>query len=376
MNKKIISAVVLMIAIIGTVVFLNSRKEPTSSKGGPVTFSAILPLTGPLSHIGENEKIGMSLALEDAKAAGIANLAFNFEDSTGKGPAAVSILQKRLSVNADRFFIVATTGPVLATLPILRDQTDDKLLIAQTMYPRVTTGYPFAFRLFPSSQQEAELLAKQAIAAGQKKVAALHVQNEWGTESVAVFRKALESAGGTMTTTETYTLADKDFRTILDKILSTNPDVLLIYAYPDTFPVVMKQFAEIGKSLPILANSDFAIGSITKEIPANILANTIFPAPRYLYDMHNPAITKFNERVKAAGHTPNFDIATFYDMTMILNGAVAKAKERTPSGVRDALLAMFPYDGVTGHMEISGERELSVEFALSKWVDGELQPIK
>ena len=376
MNKKLTSAVILAVVVIGAVVFLNSRKTPDSLAVSPVSFSAILPLTGPLSHIGENERIGMTLALEDAQATGKTNLAFNFEDSSGKGPTAVSILQKRLSVNGDRYFIVATTGPVLATLPILRDQKDDTLLISQTMFPRVTAGYPFAFRLFPSSQQEAELLAKHAIAAGQKRVAVLHVQNEWGTESVAVFRKALESAGGTITATETYTLADKDFRTVLAKILGTNPDVLLIYAYPDTFPVVMKQFAEMGKLLPILANSDFAIGSIIKEIPAEILANTIFPAPRYLYDTHNPAITRFNERVKAAGHTPNFDIATFYDMTMILNGAVTKSKERTPTGVREALLAMFPYDGVTGHMELSGERELTVEFALSKWVNGELQPLK
>ncbi|MEQ1741621.1 MAG: ABC transporter substrate-binding protein [Candidatus Nitrotoga sp.] len=375
-KQKNIFIIVAVIAIIGAVAFFLTGKNKVSDANAPVAFTAILPLTGPLAHLGENEKIGMTLALEDGRANGLGNLSFNYEDSAGKGQTAVTAAQKRLSVNGDRFFIVATTGPVLATLPVFRDLPEDKLVISQTMYPKVNTGYPFSFRLFPSSQQEAELLAKHAIGAGQKKIAALHIQNEWGTESVAIFRKALEAAGGTLTTEESFTFADKDFRTILAKILSTGPDAILIYAYPDNFPAIMKQFAEMGKPLPILANSDFAIGSIVKDIPPEILATTVFPAPRFLNDVANPAIVQFNQRVRSAGHEPNFDIASFYDMTMILQKATAKAKDRSVSGLRDALVTVFPYDGVTGHMELTADRELVVEFALSKWVNGQLQQIK
>ena len=374
-QKTIFIGIAAVVILAASVLFLTGKNNVTNTNA-PIAFTAILPLTGPLSHLGENEKIGMTLALEDGRASGLGNLSFNFEDSAGKGPTAATVTQKRLTVNGDRFFIVATTGPVLATLPIFRDLSEDKLVISQTMYPRVTAGYPFSFRLFPSSQQEAELLAKHAIGAGQKRVAALHIQNEWGTESVAVFRKALEAAGGTLTTAETYTFADKDFRTILAKIMSTGPDAILIYAYPDNFPVIMKQFAEMGKPLPILANADFAIGTIVKDIPPGILATTVFPAPRYLNDAGNPAIVQFNQRVRAAGHEPNFDIATFYDMTMILQKAAAKAKDRSVSGLRDALATAFPYDGVTGHMELTVDRELVVEFALSKWVNGQLQQLK
>lgn len=63
-------------------------------------------------------------------------------------------------------------------------------------------------------------------------------------------------------------------------------------------------------------------------------------------------------------------------MTMILQKAAAKAKDRSANGLRDALATVFPYDGVTGHMELTPDRELVVEFALSKWVNGQLQQLK
>ena len=375
LKKKYIFIIVAILMIMGAGFFFNEKKGiPDTS--APVTFTAILPLTGPLAHLGENEKIGMTLALKDGRASGLGNVSFNFEDSAGKGQTAVTVAQKRLSVDGDRYFIVATTGPVLATLPIFRALPDDKLVISQTMYPKVNTGHPFSFRLFPSSEQEAKLLANYAKTSGHKKIAALHIQNEWGTESVTIFRKAIEAEGGALTTTETFTFGDKDFRTVLTKMLATGPDAILIYAYPDNFRVIMKQLAEMGKPLPILANADFAIGSIVKDIPPEVLGNTVFPAPRFLNDTANPSIVKFNERVRAAGHEPNFDIAAFYDMTMILQKAALASKDRTPASFRDALTAVFPYDGVTGHMELTAERDLAVEFMLSKWVGGKLQQIK
>jgi ABC-type branched-subunit amino acid transport system substrate-binding protein len=110
---------------------------------------------------------------------------------------------------------------------MLRDTAGDKVVIAQTMYPGATVGYPFAHRLFPSSKQEAELLATHAAAQGLSRVAILHVKNEWGLESAAVFRKTLEAKAGQIVATEMYTFADKDFRPMLNKLIATSPQAIL-----------------------------------------------------------------------------------------------------------------------------------------------------
>lgn len=379
-NKILIVGVLVVGVALGGYVFSKkpaSNPDATSnnsaSKVGVIEFSAILPLTGPLAHLGENEKIGMTLALDDIKERGTPHLAFQFEDSQGKGPTTVTVARKQWDVDGRRFFVVATTGPALAALPMFRDATDDKVVISQTMYPDVTKGYPFAFRLFASSRQEAQLLANHAADSGYKRAAILHIQNEWGTESSSIFRSTFESRGGQVSGKETYTFADKDYRPVLAKLVASKPDVILLYAYPDNFPTILKQLAEMGQVIPVLANADFALPSIVKDVPAEFLAKTVFPAPRYFYDTKNEKITRFNEQVQKKGHVPNFDIATFYDMTMILQQAASKAEDATPAAFRAALTKVFPYDGVTGHMEISDERELKVELALSHWVNGEIQ---
>ncbi len=244
------------------------------------------------------------------------------------------------------------------------------------MYPLASKEYPFAFTIFPSSEQEATLLADYALKSGYKKIATLHIRNDWGTRSIQSFTAAINNGGGSVTTTESYTFADKDFRTILSKIISAKPDALLIYAYPSTFPTILKQYAELGNPIPLLANANFANGDTVKDIPEHLLGTTVFPAPGYSYGANNPKIIKFNERVKAAGHTPNFDIAVFYDMTMILYKAVIKAEDRSPAGVRKELKSLFPYDGITGHMELTPDRGLIVDFLLSRWVNGKLEPIQ
>lgn len=374
MNKKTLLVAILLVgAIVGGYLFIE--KPASKSSGGTIEFSAILPLTGPLANLGENERIGMTLALDDIKEKGTPRLAFQFEDSQGKGPTSVTVARKNWDVDGRRYFIVATTGPALATLPMFRDVKEDKVVISQTMYPDVTKGYPFAFRLFGSSRQEAQLLANHAADSGYKRAAILHIQNEWGAGSAAIFRSTFEGRGGAVSGTETYTFADKDYRLVLGKLVAGKPDVLLLYAYPDNFATILKQLAETGHAIPVLANADFAIPSIVKDVPADFLVKTVFPAPRYFYDSKSEKIVRFNEQVRQKGHVPNFDIATFYDMTMILQQAASKAEDNSPAAFRAALTKVFPYDGVTGHMELSEDRELKVEFALSRWVNGEIQVI-
>ena len=366
----------LILLLPGIAISAGMKPGNPPAQKPPVQVVAVIPETGPLADIGETEKLGITLALEDAEANGSKALTMHYEDSNGKGPAAVSAVQKRLNFDKDRFFIITTTTPVLATLPLFRDLKDDVFVLAQTMYPHASLGFPFSFTIYPSSQQEVTLLADYALRKGYKKVAVLAIQNDWGTRSAQSFKEILNSGGGIVTAIESYTFADKDFRTILKKVLDTKPDAILIYAYPSTFPTILKQYSELGSPVPLLANADFAIGTIIKDIPDQVLGNTVFPAPRFVYGKDNPAIIKFNDRVKKSCHTPTFDIAAFYDMAMILNKAVNNAKERTPASVREALIALFPYEGITGHMELTPERGLTVDYVLSRWVNGNLEPIR
>jgi len=166
MKKRIISIVLALIMIAVLIIYLGNNRRISENNSGLIEFSALLPLTGPLSSIGDDERIGMTLALEDISSNNNQKISFGFYDSQGKGNVAVSIIQKQWNINKDRFFITTTTGPTLSTLPIFDDYDESKIVITQTMYPEVTQNHPYAFRLFPSSSQEARMLANYAIRTG------------------------------------------------------------------------------------------------------------------------------------------------------------------------------------------------------------------
>ncbi len=374
-NPKLLIAAVALVGI-AAVILLAREKRKVEPVKPPVEITAVLPLTGPLADLGENERTGMMLALADLDTKGQRRISFRFEDSQGKGATAVTIVQKAWNIDNQRIFVIATTGPALATIPFFKDHKEDKVVIAQTMYPNVTKDLPFVFRLFPSSAQEAALLADHAIKSGRQKVAILHINNEWGVESVGIFRKRLEASGAVVSAIETFSFGDKDFRTMLGKLAATKPDAVLIYSYPDFFPTILDQYKALGLTYPVLANTDFAVGNIQNRVPAEVLAKTVFPAPRYFYEADTPEIRDFNQRVTAAKHHPNFDIATFYDMTMILNKAAELAEDGSPASFSAALNRALPYHGITGDIKSAGNRDVEVNFSLARWHDGRLELIK
>ena len=80
MKNKILLITVLVVGVV-----LGGCEKPASNpdvgaKVGVINFSAILPLTGPLANLGENERTGITLALDDTKERGTTHLAFQFDD--------------------------------------------------------------------------------------------------------------------------------------------------------------------------------------------------------------------------------------------------------------------------------------------------------
>ena len=376
MKKRTIIIISLLVIAAIAIIFLCTDYRSQKDVPSIIEFTALLPLTGPLSQIGDDERTGMTLAIEDLATEKKQKISFVFNDSQGKGAASVSAVQKEWNINNRRFFITTTTGPTLSTLPIFDGYQENKVVITQTMYPEVTKNHPYAFRLFPSSSQEAMMLADYVINTANKKVAILHINNEWGQESVRIFRERLTQKGGEIVMSETHSFADKDFRIILLKMAASKPDMLLVYTYPEYYPPILDQMKSAGLTQPILAYTGFATADMQNKVAGDILARTIFPAPRYFYDSESKEVIQFNKRVRSAGHEPNFDIATFYDMTMILNRAAMASSDMSPESFSSALLSTLPYHGVTGDIIMDENRDVTVEFALAKWVDGSIELIK
>jgi branched-chain amino acid transport system substrate-binding protein len=354
--------------------FFNSSNSSKTEEGKTVNIGAILPMTGSTGYLGEGESLGTKLALADRKPTDT-KINFIFEDSKGKPEVALSAMQKLLAQNVN-IQVVSTTAPVLATLPAYKQSGKDILVIAQAMIPQATKDYPFAYRLYPTSDEETDLLAAYAKDKGFKKIGALHINNRFGEEGVNFFKKKVKINGAEVVIIESFAFTDKDFKTILAKMKSSKVDALIIYAYSTSFPTIFQQMQEVGLKVPVMGNADLALGGMDKKVPADFLKNVVFPAPRYYFAKGDANVEAFNAKVKAQGKEPSFDIAYFYDMTNILAKAIDKTPSKAPKDIAKSIESLMPYQGVTGLIRLNEYRDTRADMKLVTWDNGSLTIVK
>ena len=275
-----------------------------------------------------------------------------------------------------RIFVVTTTSPVLSALPAFRDSGKDLLVIAQCMVPEVTKGFPFAYRLYATSDEETDLLAEYAKEKNLKKMGALHIRNQFGEEGVKFFKRKVTSFGCDVVLTESFAFSDKDFRTVIEKFKVEKIDGLIIYAYSTNFPLIFQQMQETGLMIPVLGNSDLALGGLEDKINNEFLRNVVFPAPNYYFVKGDQKIDKFNELVKATGTQPNFDMAYSYDMTKILIKAIKTSKSKSPKDIANALEKLMPYHGVSGTIRLNEHRDTRSDMKLVRWGSSGIELVK
>ena len=169
--KKVIgwaTVILAIVSVIGTNIYQSQNK---SSK---TTLVAMLPLSGVASHIGQDEQIGLQTALEASKTEDVSLI---FEDTEAKADLAVQALHRHLNINDNRFFYTSTTAVVNASIPTVKQNGKDSLLFTICTKPDVTTEYPYAFRIYPTSADEARLFANIIKDKNYKKVAVLFLQS-------------------------------------------------------------------------------------------------------------------------------------------------------------------------------------------------------
>jgi len=340
----------------------NGTKSPVASTE-VIKVGAILPLTGPTGYIGEGSKLGMELALKDRQG-NTPKIEFIFEDSQGKPNVGVSAASKLLDVQKVNIQVVSTTPVSLATLPAYKQSNKDVLVLIQSTYPGITKGYPFAYRIYATADEETDFIAEYVKKQGYKKIGAFNVTGKSGEEAIKELQAKISAFGGKVVATESFPATEKDFRTGLQKFKSLELDAMFVYPFPASYEVISKQYDEIGLNIPVLGNLNLAFPNMEEKIAPNFRKNVVFPAPRYFVAKDDNKIKAFNDKVKASGKVAAFDIAYSYDMTNILIKSIETSKSTSPKAIGAGILKLMPYEGVSGTIRLNEDRDSRADMSL------------
>lgn len=377
-NSKLRSQV--LIALLATVFVLavffamdgdrsNSTNDITSTSSVPkVRIAALLPLTGPLSSFGRGEEEAMRVAIEEHDPES-KRVEFIFEDTQGSGEK-TALAINRLLASGYQHFVVSTSGSVQTALPRLRDSGKDVIAFTQCMVSDITKGYPFAFRIYATIDEETDILAAYANDKGYKNIAVLRLNAPHGQQGLELFSRKSEKHGIGVSTVETFNMSDRDLSSQLVRISSANPDAVLVYAYPHNFPVIFKQMEQQGFEVPILANSGMTLQQLKEEVSDEFRSRIVFPAPEFFLNPLEPRGQGFVKAMQAKGFQVDWDKAFFYDMTTLLVTSLSDDVIVGNISFEEALRKKMPYSGVSGAIQLNSDRDSHVNLQLVRWKAG------
>jgi ABC-type branched-subunit amino acid transport system substrate-binding protein len=169
---------------------------------------------------------------------------------------------------------------------------------------------------------------------------------------IQAFTKEFEALGEKVVSTEMFNNGDQDMRGQLNKLKGAAPDLLNISATgPRAYGLVLKEAAELGYRPKAVIATDTLIDPQLREI-AGDLASGIYYAAMDFDPKWNS--TKFKPRF---GYDGDAQAAMVYDGINIWFEAVKRTGSLDPVKVRDTLVKISDFPGVTGTWGYKGNGE-------------------
>lgn len=342
--------------------FSGCGDKPASYKIG-----VIYPLTGEASFWGNNARNGAELAVQDFNARGGGQgykVEVSYEDSKSVPKEAVNAANK-LIFNDGAKFIVGdlASSNLLAIAPLC--QQNKVVTIGQGSNPKIRDAGDYIFRTWPSDDLMGRAVAKFLNdTLLPKQPAILFVNNEYGKGLTEVVKKSLATA---VSLEEGYDATTRDFRSIIQKIPRTS-DALILVAYPEELPVILKQLAEARLNIPIIGTETFENENV-KKISASYPNPIYYTVPRFA-DKDSAVYKDFIDRYKTKfGKEAGVPADPAYDaMMLILKGISAVGYD--PQKVKDYLHGVKNYEGVSGIITFDEHGDVVKPYWIKKLLEG------
>ncbi len=340
MNKKLL---ILIIGIIVAAIIIGfALKKPVST--GEIKIGFFGPLSGDTAAYGEPALRGLAMAVEEInKNGGIdgKEVAIISEDSKCNGKDAVSAVTKLIDVNHVDYLVGGScSSEVLAVAPIAKEK--NVLLFSPFASSPQIAGIG-VFRVVPSDALAGPFMAGELVK-DYKKMAIVSEKTDYALGLKSELAKPYLAAGGEIVADESFDTNTADFRSLLQKIKSQNPD--LVFLNPQSGAAgarLAKQAREMGIKTQFAAffitGEDFtsegaAEGTIVFDVPS--LAKSEI-ANKFLSDYE----TTYGKPSYA------FAAGSAYDILHVLKIAIEKSGPNNEK-IREYLFAMKPYTGVVG----------------------------
>lgn len=318
-----------------------------------VTIGHSGPLSGPNAFAGKDNENGVRMAVEELNAkklvVGGKTLEFKLvsEDDQCDARAGVSVAQKFVDDG-----VQYVLGPYCSgvAIPASRVYSQGGTMVSTVgTNPKVTdNGYKNLFRIIASDTQ---IGANMAIYAANvmkvKNVGVIDDRTAFGQGVADKFTKEAKKLGLNIVGQEFTTDKSTDFLAILTNLKAKNPEAIFFGGYAPQAAPMARQMKQLGLKAKLLGGDTLCSPEVGK-LGGDAVNDTVFCAQGGTMldkiDAGAAFKAKYKERFK---RDPDAYAASYYDQTMLIGNAMAKAESVDPKKVGETIYATS-YKGVAG----------------------------
>lgn len=406
MRYLLSATAVAMLASLGSAAALAQTPSCTHTVG------MVVSLTGAAGRYGQAASKSVELAFNDlnkaAGGAGIAGckLAFDVRDAQSQGSVAVDQARQLVDLKKTPAIIGGIISSV--SIPIVTSVTAPAGVVQispASSSPSLTklavegkTGGWF-FRTITSDALQGTAAAKYALDQGLKSLTVIHVNNDFGVNMLAEFRRAYEALGGKILDVTPYNPEQSSYNAEVTKALKTDPAALYFVGYPGDGTTIIRTWVQQGGPQKFLFNDGMNSPDFVKGVGAQYLNNAYgtssgttttestayfakaYPAMSGGFDAQAPAAVQGFDAAAILGlaiaHAGKFEAAAIRDSIRKVTATGGEVVHAGPEGFARALELIkqkkpLRYVGVIGPVQFDKNGDIAGPFRTWKIANGEV----
>jgi branched-chain amino acid transport system substrate-binding protein len=310
-----------------------------------VKIGVITSLTGSLAAFGEAHKNGYAIALDEINAKGGVlgkKVELDFYDDQSKPDQAVQGVSKLV----DQDHVTALLGAYSSenTKAIINPVTMHgiPLLIPTATADNVMDSKsPWVFRICAGARDYATTTIDFLKHNGAPKtMAIIYEKTNFGQANMQAMKEMAQGAGIEIVAAEEYEAKAPDYKAVLRRVKSKNPEVIYFCSYLLDATTLMRQAQEVDLNPKYYtsAGTGFAAAEFPTAKGAGKNAEFTFSVSQWLPEAPWPGSKEFDtEYFKRTGTHPQYHAIQAYQSLWTMAQAINRAKSMEAAKVRDAL---------------------------------------
>ncbi len=380
-TSKKLAVIMLMMFMFSIVAGCGTKTaDKSDQKATTIPVGINVELSGGAVTYGTDARDGALLAIEQINAAGgILGMQLTpiVKDCKSTADEAMSVSSALVGEKIVAQIGPLTSGDVAGSTPIMMQNkipliapaaTNEKV----TLDPTTGKVQDYIFRVCFIDPFQGTLMAQFAADNLKAKNAVIYKDSstDYAKGLADYFKKTFVAKGGTIVAEEGFVKDDRDFKAVLTKIKSLNPDFIYVPGYYQEVAPLIKQARDLGITCAIGGSDGWVSDDLVKVAGAANLNNT-FLTTDFTAEDKDAKVVKFVGDFKTKyNKTPNSFNALGYDAVQMLAQAIKDAGAADPVKIKDALAQIKDFVGVTGKMTIDANHNPIKAGIIIENVDG------